>query len=104
MEDNILLDIQNLSVRFKTEDERPVIALSDVSLRIERGEIAALIGESGSGKSVLARTCMGLYRKGEADINGHVNFTNKEGNNVSILEAGESQLNGIRKGEMSLIL
>ncbi len=48
-----LLDIQGLSVVFETDDGR-VQAVDEVSLRIQRGEILGLVGESGCGKSVAA--------------------------------------------------
>ena len=50
-----LVDISNLTVRF-TRGSRPVDAVNGVDLNIARGEVVALIGESGSGKSVTLRS------------------------------------------------
>ncbi|EHH68724.1 ABC transporter ATP-binding protein [Gluconobacter morbifer] len=54
-----VLDIRNLSVRFGA-----ATALESLSLDIAPAETLALIGESGSGKSVLALIIMGLLRGG----------------------------------------
>lgn len=56
-----LLDISNLSLSI---GETPV--LRDVSLRIGKGEIVALTGESGSGKSLTAFSVMRLLPQGSA--------------------------------------
>lgn len=50
-----LLDIKNLTLTLKTGDQW-VNALDKVSLTLERQQVCALIGESGSGKSLLVRT------------------------------------------------
>jgi len=53
-----LLDVKNLSVQFRTDGGlQPTV--TDVSFSLERGEMLALVGESGCGKSV---TCMSLAR------------------------------------------
>jgi branched-chain amino acid transport system ATP-binding protein len=50
-----LLDVQNLSVSYG-----PVTALRGISLHVDRGEIVALIGANGAGKSTTLRTISGL--------------------------------------------
>ena len=55
-----------------------VIALSDASLRLERGSIHALVGENGAGKSTLVKIIAGLYQRdsGEFLLDGEtVDFT-----------------------------
>ena len=54
-----LLEIKNLSVSFFTP-EGEVQAVRDVSFSLEEGEVLALVGESGCGKSVLCKSIMKL--------------------------------------------
>ncbi len=54
-----LLEVRNLSVEFHTAGGR-VRAVDDVSWRLDRGEVLAILGESGSGKSVSASAVMDL--------------------------------------------
>ena len=50
------------------QPKRELKAVSGVSLRIEPGEIMALVGESGCGKTTLAKMMMGLIRPNEGTI------------------------------------
>lgn len=45
-----------------------VTALDDVSFKVRRGEIHALIGENGAGKSTLIKTCSGAIEPSKGEI------------------------------------
>lgn len=57
-----LLDVKNLSVSFNTANGR-VQAVRDVSFSLRPGEVLAIVGESGCGKSVLCKAVMKLLPK-----------------------------------------
>lgn len=57
-----LLDIRNLSVEIKLED-KIVKIIDNLSLTIDEGKICGLIGESGSGKSILAKILCNLSKE-----------------------------------------
>ena len=71
MSDEILVDVQDLRVTF-TGGPQAVQAVSGVSLQVRRGEVVALIGESGSGKSVTLRTLLRLHNERRSRIEGRV--------------------------------
>ena len=54
-----LLEVKNLSVSFDTAAGE-VQAVRDVSFSLSGGEVLAIVGESGCGKSVLCRSIMKL--------------------------------------------
>ena len=55
----ILLEVSNISVEFQSPGGS-IRALDDVSLQVEEGETLAVVGESGCGKTTLARAVLGL--------------------------------------------
>jgi peptide/nickel transport system ATP-binding protein len=59
-----LVQIRDLKVEATTDSGRRVEIIKGVSLDIAEGEIVALIGESGSGKTTIAMTLMGYARPG----------------------------------------
>jgi branched-chain amino acid transport system ATP-binding protein len=59
----MLLSISNVRVGYGA-----IIALDQVSLDVERGQIVTLIGSNGAGKTTLLRTISGLLRPREGDI------------------------------------
>ncbi len=68
---NALVDIQDLSVTF-TAGKKPVRAVDGVNLSVRSGEVVALIGESGSGKSVTLRSILRLHPPRRTVMQGHV--------------------------------
>jgi peptide/nickel transport system ATP-binding protein len=63
--------LKDLSVTF-TGAKLPVKAVSGVSLELQRGEVVALIGESGSGKSVTMRSLLRLHPEKRSRIEGQM--------------------------------
>ncbi|HET9133100.1 MAG TPA: ABC transporter ATP-binding protein [Gemmatimonadales bacterium] len=61
-----LLDLQHLQVRFPRRDAAPLTPVDDVSFAIARGELVALVGESGCGKSLSGLAIPGLLPEGAA--------------------------------------
>ena len=63
-----VLELDGLEVRYGT-----VPAVSDVSLRVERGELIGLIGPNGAGKSTTLHAVMGVLpaHAGEIRVHGH---------------------------------
>jgi phospholipid/cholesterol/gamma-HCH transport system ATP-binding protein len=83
------IDFRNVSISFGD-----VIALNDVSFRLEKGEMICVTGVSGSGKSVLLKLAIGLLKPdaGEILIDGK-----------AIDELGEDELLAIRGGSMGMV-
>ncbi len=68
-----LLDISNLTIRaLGNPASAPLV--HDVSLRVERGRVLGLIGESGAGKSTVGLAALGYVRAGTALTSGSVRF------------------------------
>lgn len=55
-----LLNVDGAVVRYKLPGRRFLTAVDDVSFAVARGEVLGLVGESGCGKSTMARTICGL--------------------------------------------
>ena len=73
-----LLEVRNLSVRFHTAHGL-VDAVRDVSWHLDRGETLAILGESGSGKSVSASAIMNLIDMPPGEItSGEVLFDGRD--------------------------
>src|SRR5690606_12379774 len=60
---NAMIDVRDLHVSF-TRSNKTIQAVNGVSLTVRHGEALALIGESGSGKSVTLRALMRLHPPG----------------------------------------
>ena len=66
--------VDRVTKRFNvSRKKRPVVAIADVSLRLERGGTIGILGANGSGKSTLIRLVSGLLTldEGRVEVFGH---------------------------------
>jgi peptide/nickel transport system ATP-binding protein len=92
-----LLAISGLTVSLPPGADRP-FALNDVSIDLRSGEIHCLIGESGSGKSMIANAILGLLPENVQVTAGDIRFEDR-----SLLTLGEQQMRKIRGARISMI-
>lgn len=90
-----LLRIRDLTVRFWRSDTP---AVESVSLDVNEGEALGILGESGAGKTTLARALLQLLPPRSASVEGSVRFRGTD-----LLRAGESTLQSTRGAKISLI-
>ena len=92
------LEIKNLQVDYAT-DEGVVHALNGVDLELHQGETLGLVGETGAGKTTMAKCIMGLLPQRTGRINsGEVLY---QGQNL--LQASSQELRKIRGEHIAMI-
>lgn len=91
-----LLQVERLQVRFAS-GRGTVYAANSVDFTLAAGETVAIIGESGSGKTVTARALLGLLPN-NASVSGSVRFEGKE-----ILGLPERELREHRGADIAMI-
>jgi oligopeptide/dipeptide ABC transporter ATP-binding protein len=63
-----LLEVRDLEVTYQRSDAPPLRAVAGVDLGVERGQVVGLVGETGCGKSTLARAAVGLVRPSGGEV------------------------------------
>jgi oligopeptide/dipeptide ABC transporter ATP-binding protein len=98
MEKNeILVDVKDLQTYFFTDDG-VVKAVDGISFTIRCGEVVALVGESGCGKSVASLSIMRLIDKPGKIIGGELLFKGED-----LLKKTEEEMRKIRGSEIAMI-
>lgn len=92
-----LLKLDNLSVSFYTP-EGEVEAVRDVNLTLNKGEILAIVGESGCGKTVMSKSVLKLLPKSAKIKSGKILLEGKDITNYS-----EKEMRDIRGSVLSMV-
>jgi oligopeptide transport system ATP-binding protein len=97
-QDGMLLDVDDLQVEFRTR-EGVAKAINGVSFDLREGETVAILGESGSGKSVTAQAIMGILDTPPGYITGgEIRYCG-----TNILTLSEERRRKIRGPEISMV-
>ena len=91
-----LLSISGLSA--VSDRDGGAAILRDVSLTLEKGEVRGLVGESGAGKSTIAKALLGILPRTVRVTGGFIRFEGKD-----LLTLPARQLSDIMGSEISLI-
>lgn len=98
--ENVLLEVKHLKTSFFTPHGE-VKAVDDVSYYINRGEVIAVVGESGCGKSVTQMSVMQLIQSPPGKITGgEVLF---EGKNLLQYPANSAEMRAVRGAGIAMI-
>ncbi len=97
-----LLQVKNLKTYFYIDKEE-VPAVDGVDFDINQGEVLALIGESGSGKSVTSMSIMGLIDEPGKIISGEILFNRQDIFEDDLLQKSDKQMRFLRGKEISMI-
>jgi len=93
-----LLHIEHLRVEARAGSGRNVPIVRDVNLDVARGEVLALIGESGSGKTTIALSALGYSRPGCRIAGGRVTL-----GDTDLLALDRERLRRLRGGRISYL-
>lgn len=96
--ENLILDIENLVVRYELDAET-VYAVNDVSIKLEKGKVLGIVGETGAGKTSAALAALrlvpnppGVVECKKIDIDGH-----------NIMDVPIEKMENIRGKDISMI-
>ncbi|MFB6220242.1 MAG: dipeptide ABC transporter ATP-binding protein [Halolamina sp.] len=93
-----VLDVEDLSITYRMDDEPDVHAVQNVSFSVEAGTTFGLVGESGCGKTTAARALIGLL-----DENGEVESGAVYKDGRDLTEVTDAELRSARWGEIATI-
>lgn len=92
-----ILQLKNLSISFDTP-RGEVEAVRDVNLSLQKGEILAIVGESGCGKTVLSQSILKLLPKNSRTKNGQIIVDGEDITNYK-----EKKMRNLRGSVLSMV-
>lgn len=107
----MLVDVKDLYTHFYL-DEGTVHAVEGVDMRIYNGQTLGVVGESGCGKSITARSILRIVPKPGRIVSGEITFYRRSGNgasaqveeiNLTKLEPTGEVMRSIRGDEIALV-
>ena len=93
-----LLEIKNLSVEYRSDDAT-IYAVNGVNLSLEKGEALGLVGETGAGKTTIAKSIMRILPPAQAHItSGEIIYEGQD-----LLALKEKEMQKVRGNKIAMI-
>jgi len=92
-----LLNVENLKVNYKLE-RAEVLAINNISFSVDEGEIVGIVGESGCGKTTVAKALLGILPANGRVSGGQINFKEWD-----LAKLSEGEMRRIRWKEIAMI-
>ncbi|RZO21746.1 MAG: dipeptide ABC transporter ATP-binding protein [Candidatus Thioglobus sp.] len=86
-----LLEVDNLQISARNDDDELTPIVKGVSFNVQPGEVVALIGESGSGKTTIALSSLGYTKPGLEFVGGEVRLQGED-----VISMQNDRLRGLR--------
>jgi len=97
-DNNVILEIVDLKVEYHT-DEAVIHAVNGVNLIVKKGETIGLVGETGAGKTTIARSVLRILQTPPAKFcGGKIIFQGQD-----LMELSEKEMRKIRGGKIAMI-
>ncbi len=95
------LRIKKLNIGFAKKNN--VTVVKDIDFDVRKGSITALLGNSGSGKTLISLAIMGLTNHlNNCKVNGQI-ILNKEGENINLSECSSKDFEKLRGSEIAML-
>ena len=98
MSEQLLLAIKDLEVSYRA-DGKKVCAVNGVSLQLKKGETLGLVGETGAGKTTIAKAILRILPQPQGSVNAGEIYVDGE----DVLKLPESKMRKIRGKKISMI-
>ena len=93
-----LLELRDLRIGYHTRSGNLFPAVDGVSFRLQKGGTLGIVGESGCGKTTLARALLGYCRPGSTIMDGQVVFQGKD-----ILRFDAAEMRALRGRSIAIV-
>ncbi|MFT4007519.1 MAG: ABC transporter ATP-binding protein, partial [Lacrimispora sp.] len=98
MNDNKFLQVKDLKVEYVTKEET-VYAVNGVSFNLDKGKVLGLVGETGAGKTTIARSILKVLQEPPAVLRGGEVIMDGR----SLLELSEEEMCQVRGRQITMI-